>query len=449
MNVDYPLIRVAPPGPKARRAVARDSSYLMQSFSRWYPLVAKRAEGFLVEDVDGNVYIDFNSGIAVANVGHRHPAVVEAAKRQLDKFLHYSVADFLYEEVLDLAERLFRITPGGHEKRVFYTNSGAEAIETSIKVARGYFGGRRPYILAFTGSFHGRTLGALSLTSSKPVQRRGFAPLLPAVVHAPYPYCYRCPYRLEYPGCGLWCVDFIEEWILGKYVPPEEVAAVVFEPIAGEGGYVVPPPGFFGKLKELADGHGMLLVDDEIQSGMGRTGRWFAIEHWGVVPDIVALAKALAGGLPLGATVGRAEIMSLPRGSHASTFGGNPVSCAAACATIDAMEREGLVERARDLGERALKRAREMMEEIDYVGDVRGKGLMIGIELVKDRRTKEPHPELLRETIRNSFRNGLLVIGAGTSVIRISPPLVITPEALDRGLAILEQSLRRAVRDLS
>ena len=438
----YPLIKIKPPGPRASQILEKDEKYIMQSFKRWYPLVVKKAEGFLVEDVDGNVYLDFNSGLVVVNVGHRHPKVLEAVRRQLDLFLHYSLTDFAYEISADLAERLVKITPGDFPKKVFYGNSGAEAIEAGLKVSRGHFGGKRPYVLAFAGSFHGRTLGALSLTASKPVQRRGFAPLIPGVVHVPYPYCYRCPFKQEYPDCALWCVDYIREWVLEKYVPGDEVAAIFFEPIAGEGGYIVPPPEFFSRLRKLADEYGILLVDDEVQAGVGRTGKWFAIEHWGVAPDLVAIAKGIAAGLPLGVLVGRSDVMDLPPGSHASTFGGNPVSCAAALAVIDIIEKERLLENAARMGEIATRRLKELQEDLNVIGDVRGLGLMIGVELVRDRETKEPASRLLHEVLLEAFKRGLLLVGAGKSVLRIAPPLTITEEALDRGLSILEDILR-------
>ncbi|ABL77945.1 acetyl ornithine aminotransferase family protein [Thermofilum pendens] len=441
-----PKIIVEPPGPNSRKIAEKDSALLMQSFARWYPLVAKRAHGVWVEDVDGNVYLDFNSGIGVTNTGHCHPKVVKAIKEQAERLLHYSLTDFLYEEPVKLAEKLVSITPGRFPKKVFYTNSGTESIEAAIKTARGHFRGTRPYIIAFAGSFHGRTYGSLSLTSSKPVQRRHLGPLLPGVFHAPYPYCYRCPFRQKYPECNLWCVDFIEEWMLKKYVPPEEVAAFVVEPIAGEGGYIVPPPEFFKRLRELADKYGILLVVDEVQSGFGRTGKWFAIEHFGVEPDIIAVAKGIASGLPLGAIIGRAEVMDLPPGSHASTFGGNPVSCAAALATIEVIEEEKLLDNATRVGEYAMKRLRELQEEIPYIGDVRGKGLMIGVELIA--RDGSPNPKLLQKTLEIAFKKGLLVIGAGVSTIRIAPPLIITQQEMETGLRILEESLREALKEV-
>ncbi|MCC6003264.1 MAG: acetyl ornithine aminotransferase family protein [Thermofilum sp.] len=441
-----PKIIVTPPGPKSMEIVKKDSELLMQSFMRWYPLVVRRAYGVWIEDVDGNVYLDFNSGIGVTNTGHTHPKVVKALKEQAEKFLHYSLTDFMYEEPVKLAEKLSQITPGNFSKKVFYTNSGAESIEAAIKTARGHFKGTRPYIIAFIGSFHGRTYGSLSLTSSKPVQRRHLGPLLPGVYHALYPYCYRCPFRQKYPECDLWCVDFIEEWMLKKHVPPEEVSAVIAEPIAGEGGYIVPPPDFFKRLKELADKYGFLLMVDEVQSGMGRTGKWFAIEHFGVTPDIIAVAKGIASGLPLGAIIGKAEVMDLPPGSHASTFGGNPVSCAAALATIQVIEEEKLLENATRVGEYAMKRLREMQTEIPAIGDVRGKGLMIGAELVTEK--GDPNIKLLQLTLDTAFKKGLLVIGAGLSTIRIAPPLTITQEQMETGLTILEESIKEAQRKL-
>ncbi|MDK2384183.1 MAG: aminotransferase class III-fold pyridoxal phosphate-dependent enzyme, partial [Candidatus Korarchaeota archaeon] len=343
-----------------------------------------------------------------------------------------------------LAEKLTGIAPISGDKRVYYGNSGAEAVEASIKVSRGHFGGSRPYIVAFIGAFHGRTFGAMSLTASKPVQRAGFSPLVPNVVHVPYPYPYRCPFGAEEPEeCGEAVIGFLEDWVFGKYVPPEETAAIVFEPIQGEGGYVVPPDNFLPKLRGLADKHGMLLVDDEVQAGMGRTVKWFAIQHWGVEPDLIAIAKGVASGMPLGALVGRAEIMDLPRGSHASTFGGNPVAAAAASAVIDVIREEKLLDNAARVGEHIKKRFAEMMDTIEMIGDVRGKGLMIGVELVRDRRTKEPAKKEIAALLERCFKRGVLVISAGLSVLRVAPPLVIPLEVADKAIDIVEQELRR------
>ncbi|HDH06925.1 MAG TPA: acetyl ornithine aminotransferase family protein, partial [Thermoproteales archaeon] len=430
-------------GPKALKIIEEDKKYLMQSFVRYYPLVVAEAKGAIIKDVDGNEYIDFNSGIAVMSVGHCHPKVVEAIKRQAEKFLHYSLTDFYYEEPVKLAKKLVKITPGSFDKKVFFCNSGAESIEGALKVARGYFKGSRPYVLAYIGSFHGRTLGALSLTSSKPVQRRYFSPLIPCVEHIPYPYCYRCPWKQTFPDCDYWCVDFIEEWYFNKYISPEEVAAIVFEPISGEGGYIVPPPEYWKRIRKLCDKYGILMIDDEVQAGMGRTGKWFAIEHWNTTPDIICVAKAIASGLPLGAIIGKKEIMSLPKGSHATTFGGNPVACAAANAVIEVMEEVNLLERAEKLGEKTLKFFNDLKEECKIIGDVRGKGLMIGIELVKDPSTKEPAKAELQEILTNCFKKGVLAIGAGISTLRLAPPLTIPEDLLERGLEIIAEILKK------
>jgi len=437
----YPKIVVTPPGPKARELVKRDEKVISQSFVRFYPLAIQSGKGCIIRDVDGNEFIDFNSGLVCLNVGHSHPKVVEAIKGQLDRFLHYSVTDFLYREVVEVAEKLVKISPGAWEKKVFFGNSGAEAVEAGAKIARWH--SRRQLYIAFTSAFHGRTFGGMSFTASKPVQRRHFFPLVPGVTHVPYGYCYRCPFKLTYPDCNYWCVDFIDEQVLQKYIPPEEVAALVFEPIQGEGGYVVPPPEYFQRLKKLADKYGILLMDDEVQAGMGRTGKWFAIEHWGVEPDIVCVAKSIASGMPLGAMIAKASIMDWEGGSHASTFGGNPVSCAAASAVIDVIQNEGLRENATKQGAHIMKRLEELKEESEIVGDVRGKGLMIGIELVEDKAGKKPASEKAAEVMMQSWKRGVAVITCGKSTIRIVPPLIITRELADAGVDIIVDSIKQ------
>jgi 4-aminobutyrate aminotransferase len=440
---EVPLIRVEPPGPIARSIIARDSEVLVQSYVRWMPLVVKEAHGAIVEDVDGNKYIDLNAGIAVMNVGHSHPKVVEAIKRQAEKFQHYSLTDFYYEEAVTAAEKLVGISPVDHPK-VFFANSGTESIEGSLKFARYFFGGSRQYFIAFLGAFHGRTYGSLSLTASKAHYRKGFSPLLPGVVHVPYPYPYRCPFRTDDPlECGEAVLGYIEDWVFHKLVDPSEVAAFVVEPIQGEGGYVVPPDNFLPGLRRLADKYGILIIDDEVQAGMGRTGRWFAIEHWNVKPDIIALAKAIGGGLPLGAIVARGDIAStLAKGSHANTFGGNPIALAAMSAVIDVIKEERLLERASRLGEEALKFLNELKDKYEIIGDVRGKGLMIGVELVRNRKTKEPAERELAQVIEKSFKRGVVVIGAGLSTIRIAPPLVIEEEHLFKALNIIADVIK-------
>jgi len=398
-----------------------------------------------VKDVDGNEFIDFNSGLVCLGVGHNHPRVVAAIKSQCDRFLHYSNTDFFYREVVDLAEKLAQITPGGPEKKVYFGNSGAEAIEGAVKLAKWH--SRRQLFIGFTGAFHGRTMGALSFTASKPTQRRYFFPLMPGVTHVPYAYCYRCAYKLTYPECHYWCVDFIDEQVLQKFVPPEDTAAILFESIQGEGGYVVPPPEYFQRIKKLADKYGLLLIDDEVQSGMGRTGKWFAIEHWGVEPDILCAAKALASGLPLGATIAKAKIMDWVAGSHASTFGGNPLSCAAAMAVIDIVKEEKLLENANKQGAHIMKRLGDLKGQCEIVGDVRGKGLMIGMEIVEDKESKKPAPQKVTEIMMRSWKRGINVISCGASTIRIAPPLIITRELVDSALDIIEDVTKEVEKE--
>ena len=436
-----PELHMEVPGPRAREYVARDAAAISPSYTRSYPFVMDHGRGSLVWDVDGNRYIDFNAGIAVTATGHAHPDVVRAIQEQAEQFIHMSGTDFYYPVQIELAERLNGLAPGPAPKKLFFTNSGAEAVEAALKLARYATG--RPRFLAFHGAFHGRTMGALALTASKAVQRRGFAPLMPGVTHVPYGYCYRCPFNLEYPDCDIACVDYIEETVLRQEVPPEEVAAIFVEPIQGEGGYVVPPPGWHERLRALADRYGILLVADEIQTGMGRTGKWFAIEHWGVVPDIVCLAKGIASGLPLGAMIARADLMTWPPGAHGNTFGGNPIACAASLATLRLIEG-GLMENAARMGAHMLERLREMQSYHPTMGDVRGKGLMIGVELVRDKATRERAPDLRDEVIQRAFRKGLLILGCGPNTIRFMPALTIDQETADVGLAIFEEALTEA-----
>lgn len=442
---DYPKIVVSPPGPKARELVRKDEEFISPSYGRFYPLVVESGKGCIVKDVDGNEFIDFNSGLVCMGVGHNHPKVVAAIKNQCDRFLHYSNTDFFYREVVDLAEKLAQITPGSPEKKVYFGNSGAEAVEAAVKLAKWH--SRRQLFIGFTGAFHGRTVGALSFTASKPTQKRYFFPLMPGVTHVPYAYCYRCAFKLTYPDCRYWCVDFIDEQVLQKYVPPEDTAAILFESIQGEGGYVVPPPEYFQRIKKLADKYGLLLIDDEVQSGMGRTGKWFAIEHWGVEPDIVCAAKALASGLPLGATIAKAKIMDWVPGSHASTFGGNPLSCVAASAVIDVVKEEKLLENATKQGAYILKRLGELKEQSEIVGDVRGKGLMIGMEIVEDKESKKPAPQKVTEIMMRSWKRGINVITCGASTIRIAPPIIITRDLVDSALDIIEDVTREVEKE--
>jgi len=394
--------------------------------------------GAVVEDVDGNRFLDCAAGIAVNATGHSHPEVVRAIVDQAQRFLHMSGTDFYYEPQVRLAEQMAEIAPMHGDKKSFFGNSGTEAVEASVKLAKWYT--KRHNVIAFLGSFHGRTMGSLSLTSSKYLQRKGFGPLVPGVFHAPYANCYRCPVKLTPETCNAECVDRITDEILVHLVSPDEVAAIVVEPIQGEGGYVVPKPLFHHRLREIASKYGMVLVADEVQSGMGRTGKMFAIEHFGVEPDVIATAKGIASGMPLGVCTARAEIMSWPPGAHASTFGGNPVSCAAAIATIDLLQRE-LCRNAEQVGAYLIEGARALMDKHPLIGDVRGKGLMIGIEFVRDRTTKERASRERDALVMAAFKRGLLVLGAGQNVVRLSPPLIFTKEQADIAVDILGASL--------
>jgi 4-aminobutyrate aminotransferase len=421
--------------------IERDARVVSTSYTRGYPLVAERGEGCIVEDVDGNRFLDFSAGIAVVATGHCHPRVVEAIQRQAARLIHMSGTDFYYEEMVALAEKLAEIAPGGAARRVSFGNSGAEAVEGCIKLARWATG--REKLIAFFGSFHGRTMGALSLTARKAVQRAGFGPLVPGVVHAPYPYCYRCPFGKEPDGCAVECVKYVEETLLKTIAPAAETAAIVVEPVQGEGGYIVPPKKFFDELARVATQNGILLIFDEVQCGMGRTGKMWAAQHFDAVPDIFAVAKGIASGMPLSATVARADLMTWPPGAHASTFGGNPVACAAALVTIQLLQDE-LIENAARMGAYLKERMRNWPKRFPNVGDVRGLGLMIGIELVQDQATKEKAPQLRDRVVDLAFERGILVLGAGDNTIRLCPPLVITRDQCDFAIDTLEECLRAA-----
>jgi 4-aminobutyrate aminotransferase len=441
---DLPQLIGPLPGPRAQEVIARDQHSVSPSYTRGYPLVAKRGEGAIVEDVDGNRFLDFNAGIAVVSTGHCHPRVVAAIREQAGNLIHMSGTDFYYEALVDLAEKLGSLAPGGVERRVSFCNSGAEAMEGAMKLAR-YSTGREKFI-AFLGAFHGRTMGALSLTARKAVQRRGFGPLVPGVVHAPYPNCYRCPFGQTPANCAVECAKFVEETLLKTIAPSDEVAAIVIEPVQGEGGYVVPPQKFFDELVRITRKYGILLVCDEVQSGMGRTGKMWASEHFNVTPDILTVAKGIASGLPLGATVARADLMTWVPGAHASTFGGNPVACAAALVTIELLEQE-LVDNAARMGAHLMARLQEWPARFRTVGNVRGLGLMLGIELVRDQASKTPAPELRDRVVDLAFERGLLVLGAGDSTIRLCPALVITRDQCDFALDTLEECLTLAMRE--
>ena len=433
-----PHIKVTPPGPRARAIVERDGAVVSPSYPRCAPFVMARGQGAVVEDVDGNVYLDFCAGIAVAATGHSHPDVVRAITDQASRFLHIST-DYYHETQVALAEVLADIAPIGDRAKTFFSNSGTEAVEAAIKLAR--YHTKRFNIIAFLGSFHGRTLGSLALTTSRTVQRRGFGPMAPGVFHAPYANPYRCPIGArDAASCTRECLSYIENQILTHLVSPDEVAAIVVEPIQGEGGYVVPPPEFLQGLAGIAAQHGMLLVVDEVQSGIGRTGKMFAIEHAGIHPDIIIAAKGIASGLPMGVTIAREDVMDWPVGAHSNTFGGNPLACAAALATIKLM-RAGLMQNAADIGHFLRGALEDLAQRHRLVGDVRGCGLMIGIELVRNRQTKERATSERDALVMAAFRRGLLVLAAGANTIRLSPPLVITKEQAETAVSILDEAL--------
>jgi 4-aminobutyrate aminotransferase len=435
---DYPKLVCPPPGPKARAIIERDARTMSQNYRKDYPLVVDHAKGPVVVDADGNRYLDFAAGIAVASTGHCHPDVVAAVQRQAARLLHLCATDFYNEGVVTLAEGLARRAPGPGPWRVFFANSGAEVVEAAIKLARLRTG--RPKVVAFYGAFHGRTFGALSLTASKPVQRRGYAPLLPEVLHSHYAYCYRCPVNRHPDTCKVECLDLLTETMFSTTTDPSEIAAVIVEPVQGEGGYVVPHPGFLPRLREVTRKHGILLIADEVQCGMGRTGRMFASEHFGLEPDMITLAKGIASGLPLGALVAKDDVMRWESGSHGSTFGGNPVAVAAGLATLRLLE-EGLIANADRVGRVLMTALRDRLGGHAVVGDVRGLGLMVGVEIVRDRFRREPAPELRERILEEAFKRGLLLLGCGRSAIRLAPPLVVDEEDAATAARILEEAV--------
>ncbi len=436
-----PKVKTAIPGPNAKRILAGDEQYISPSYTRSYPMVAKRGRGIVVEDVDGNEFFDFSAGIAVVSTGHCHPDVVAAIRKQAGELIHMSGTDFYYEGMVTLAERLSKIAPMPGPHKIYYGNSGAEAIECALKLAR--YHTKRQQVIAFLGAFHGRTMGALSLTASKPQQKRRFSPMVPGVTHVRYPDVYR--------GCvggaqdaekfALGCARYIEDKLFKTVLAPEEVAAIFVEPIQGEGGYVVAPTIFMQELRRICDKHGILLVVDEVQSGMGRTGKWFAVEHSGVQPDIVCVAKGIASGMPLGVTLSKADIMDWVPGSHASTFGGNPVCIAAALATLDVIEKEGLLRNSQEVGNHMLKRMTGWPKKHRIVGDVRGRGLMLGVDIVKDQATREYGNSERDRIVEAAFERGILFLGCGPSTIRIAPPLIVTKDEADVAMDALEESI--------
>ncbi|HVF89692.1 MAG TPA: acetyl ornithine aminotransferase family protein [Blastocatellia bacterium] len=435
-----PEIKTSLPGPNAKEFLEKDEMYISPSYTRSYPLVMKRGYGALIEDVDGNTFLDFNAGVAVAALGHAHPEIAEVIAAQAREFIHISGTDYYYPQQTQLAEKLNRITPGDFLKKVHYSNSGAEAMEGALKAA--IYSTNRDKFIAFRGAFHGRTLGTLSLTASRSAQRRGFGPQALDVTHVPYANPIRFPLSLrEGEGLGRRVARYIEETIFRTTVHPKDCAAIVVEPVQGEGGYVVPSEDFLPELRRICDENGIVLIVDEVQTGMGRTGKMWAVEHSGVVPDIICMAKAIGGGLPLGVTIARDDLMQWHVGAHASTFGGNPVAIAAAMKTIEIIEN-GVMDNAAAIGGHLLESLRELKERYDCIVDVRGLGLMIGIEFARDPEAVNPWPELRDNIVSECFNRGLVLQGAGESAIRFSPPLIIDREQADFAIETLEESIR-------
>ena len=439
-----PEIKTPLPGPVARQMLELDERFISPSYTRSYPLVVARGYGAMIEDVDGNVFLDFNAGVAVAALGHAHPEIAEVIHKQAQEFTHISGTDYYYPHQTALAEKLVEITPGEFAKKVHYGNSGAEAMEAALKAAV-YATGRQKFI-AFRGAFHGRTFGTLSLTASRAAQRRGFGAQALDVTHVPYANPIRFPLERK-PGesLGKRIARYLEQTIFRTTVPPEDCAAIIAEPIQGEGGYVVPDEDFFPELRRICDQHGILLIVDEVQSGVGRTGKMWAIEHTGVVPDMICMAKAIGGGIPLGVLVAREDLMRWHVGAHASTFGGNPVAIVAALKTIELLEK-GVMQNAREVGEHLMSRLRGLQQKREMITDVRGRGLMIGMEIARDAESNEPWPELRDRAVLECFNRGLVVQGAGESAIRFSPPLIIDREQADFAVEVLDESIEAALK---
>ncbi len=435
-----PLIKIPPPGPKSKKIIEMDQKYLCNS-TKVSPIVAEIGKKCILIDIDGNEYLDFTSGISVANIGYQHPRLKAAIKKQLDKLIHFAPQDFYNETQVKLAKILCEISPGTFDKKVFFSNSGTESVEAALKLARAQR--NCLHVIAFIGAFHGRTMGSLALTASKPIHRREFLPLLSNVTHVPYGNCYHC--KFESPSeCGFYCADYIEDVIFRTFLPPDKVAAIITEPIQGEGGMVVPPEGFHENIRKICDEHQVPLVMDEVQAGLGRTGKMFAIEHWNVVPDIITIAKSLGSGVPIGATIFNSKYNFDESGMHSNTFGGNPLACAAAFETIKILQEEKLVENSAKMGKFFMKRLKEFENDYEPIGQVRGKGLMMGIEFVKDKKLKTPDLELPKKIMSAALKKGLILLPAGVSVIRIMPPLNIDEELATEGLNILDEVLKES-----
>jgi len=444
-DTKLPRISTALPGPKSQLVIDYDKKYMSPSYMRDYPFVAERGYGAIVEDPDGNAFLDFAAGIAVCSTGHCHPKVVEAIQKQAAELIHIAGNDFYHRHMPQLAERLVKTMPKPQGYRVFFGNSGTEAVEGAIKLAR--YATKRDKLIAFYGCFHGRTLGSLSLTASKNTQRKGFGTLLGGVEHIPYPYAYRCALGHTKETCGGEIIELLEQQIFKRLFAPEEVAAIIVEPIQGEGGFIPAPAFFLQELQRISNQHGIVLIVDEVQAGMGRTGKWWAYDHAGITPDIVLTAKGIASGMPISAFIAKESIMQWKPGAHGSTYGGNPVCIAAALATMELIEG-GLMANAKKVGDYIFSKINEWPQRFKTVGEVRGKGLMIGVEFVRDQKTKEKAADLRDRVVDNAFHRGLLTLGSGENSIRLSPPLIIDEEQAEGAIRIMEESIREAEKSL-
>jgi 4-aminobutyrate aminotransferase len=445
IEIKLPHLVTALPGPKAKQIVKRDTEFVSPSYTRDYPLVAKTGHGAMIEDVDGNTFLDFAAGIAVVATGHCHSEVVAAIQKQASELIHMSGTDFYYPNMVELAEKLASIAPGKEPKRVYFGNSGAEAVEAAIKLAK--YHTKRDKLVAFHGAFHGRTIGALSLTASRAVQRKGFGTLLSGVFHMPFPDTYRGTYGVRPETASADCLSYLENELFRRRVDPEEVAGIFIEPIQGEGGYLPAPADFLQGLQRICRKYGIMLVMDEVQSGMGRTGKWWAGDYAGIEPDIICTAKGIASGMPLSAMIARASVMDWKPGAHASTFGGNPVCIAASLATIRLIEKQYMANAAR-MGEYIMRKTVDWREKHKIVGDIRGRGLMIGIEFVRDQKTKEKAPELRNQIVERAFYKGLLVLGSGDTTLRLCPPLLIDEEQAEFALRTLDGLISEIEREM-
>jgi 4-aminobutyrate aminotransferase len=445
VEIKLPHLITPLPGPKAKQIVERDARVVSPSYTRDYPLVAKRGHGAVIEDVDGNSFLDFAAGIAVVSTGHCHPDVVAAIQKQAAELIHMSGTDFYYPNMVELAEKLASIAPGKEPKRVYFGNSGTEAVEAAIKLAK--YHTKRDKLVAFHGAFHGRTMGALSLTASRAVQRKGFGTLLSGVFHMPYPDTYRGTYGIRPENASADCLSYLENELFRRRVDPDEVAGIFIEPVQGEGGYLPAPAEFLQGLEKICRKYGIMLVADEVQSGMGRTGKWWAVDYAGVEPDIICTAKGIASGMPLSAIITKASVMDWTPGAHASTFGGNPVCIAASLATLALIEKSYMANAAR-MGEFIKRQTADWPERHKIVGEIRGRGLMIGIEFVRDQKTKERAPDLRNRIVQMAFHKGLLVLGSGDTTLRLCPPLMIDEEQAEFAIRTLDGIITEIERTL-